>query len=49
MSFRTDNFDGFIRLRAVVLLNLIEQATGKAVPGRESEERMKAFGGAFAV
>lgn len=48
-QLRGDDFDGFIRLRAVALLNLIEQATGKAVPGRDSEETVKAFGGALAA
>jgi len=48
-QLRADDFDGFIRLRAVALLNLIEQATGKAVPGRDSEETVKAFGGALAA
>jgi hypothetical protein len=48
-QLRSDDFDSFIRLRAVALLNLIEQATGKAVPGRDSEETMKAFGGALTV
>lgn len=48
-QLRADDFDGFIRLRAVALLDLIEQATGKAVPGRDSEETVKAFGGALAA
>jgi len=46
-QLRGDDFDGFIRLRAFALLNLIEKATGKAVPGRDSEETIKAFGGAL--
>jgi len=46
-ELRSDDFDGFIRLRAGALLNLIEEATGKAVPGRDSEETIKAFGGAL--
>jgi len=46
-QLRGDDFEGFIRLRAVALLNLIEHATGKAVPGRDSEETIKAFGGAL--
>lgn len=41
---RNDDFDGFIRKRAVALLNLIEEATGKSVSGRDSEETIKAFG-----
>ncbi|WP_186136292.1 DUF262 domain-containing protein [Burkholderia gladioli] len=44
---RADDFDAFIRLRAGALLNLIEQATGKAVSGRDSEDTVKAFGGAL--
>lgn len=44
---RGDDFEGFLRLRAIALLDLIEQATGKAVPGRDSEETIKAFGGAL--
>jgi hypothetical protein len=44
-QLRADDFDGFIRLRAVALLTLIEQATGKAVTGRDSEDTVKAFGG----
>jgi hypothetical protein len=44
---RGDDFEGFLRLRAIALLDLIEQATGKAVPGRDSEETVKAFGGAL--
>lgn len=47
-ELRADNFDGFIRLRASALLDLIERATGKAVPGRDSEETAKAFGGTVA-
>ena len=46
-ELRADDFDGFIRLRASALLGLIEEATGKAVAGRESEETAKAFGGAL--
>lgn len=48
-QLRGDDFDGFIRLRAMALLDLIEHATGKAVPGRDSEETAKAFGGALAA
>lgn len=46
-ALRGDDFDSFIRLRAIELLKLIEHATGKAVPGRDSEETIKAFGGAL--
>jgi hypothetical protein len=43
-ALRGDDFDGFIRLRAASLLGLIEQATGKTVSGRDSEDTVKAFG-----
>jgi hypothetical protein len=46
-ALRTDDFDGFIRLRAASLLDLIESATGKAVSGRDSDDTIKAFGGAL--
>ena len=39
-----DKFDEFIIDRAVKLANRIEQATGKAVMGRESQETIAAFG-----
>jgi hypothetical protein len=44
-ELRANDFDGFIRRRASMLLGLIEDATGKAVSGRDSEETAKAFGG----
>jgi hypothetical protein len=44
-ELRANDFDGFIRRRASMLLGLIEDATGKAVAGRDSEETAKAFGG----
>lgn len=47
-ALRGDDFDGFIRLRAAALLGLIEQATGKAVSGRDSEDTVKAFGASLA-
>jgi len=46
-ALRADDFDTFLRLRAVALLTLIEQATGKAVAGRDSDETVKAFGAAL--
>jgi hypothetical protein len=46
-ELRADDFDGFIRRRATALLELIESAMGKAVSGRDSEETVKAFGGAL--
>lgn len=41
----TDNFDEFLVNRATKLLNRIEQATGKTIAGRDSEETIEAFGG----
>jgi hypothetical protein len=41
---RADDFDGFVRERAIRLLDLIEKATGKQVSGRDSQETVKAFG-----
>lgn len=46
-QLRADEFDAFIRLRAIALLDLIEKATGKTVPGRDSEDTIKAFGAAL--
>lgn len=42
---RADDFHGFIRHRASRLLDLIEEATGKTISGRNSEEVVHAFGG----
>jgi len=44
-ELRSDQFDAFIRGRAMNLLGLIENASGKTVSGRDSEETIKAFGG----
>lgn len=44
-SLRSDGFDAFIRDRARRLLDLIEQAMGKAVTGRDADEVVAAFGG----
>lgn len=44
-ELRSDDFDGFIRKRAAALLQLIEDAMGKTISGRGSEETIKAFGG----
>lgn len=44
--FRADDFHGFVRQRAGSLLDLIEHRMGKQVSGRDSEEAIKAFGGA---
>jgi hypothetical protein len=46
-SLRSDDFDGFLRLRAALLLNLVEKAMGKDVVGRDSQEAVSAFGGAL--
>jgi len=45
---RTDQFDAFIIMRAVALLDLIEQATGRSIYGRDSEEVVDAFGESLA-
>ena len=41
---RNDDFNSYFVKRAIVLLDAIEKATGKAVPGRDSEETIQAFG-----
>lgn len=41
---RNDNFDIFLQKRAGYLLNLIEQAMGKSVTGRDSDDVIRAFG-----
>jgi hypothetical protein len=41
---RNDSFDLFIRDRAINLLGIIEEATGKQVTGRDSDETVAAFG-----
>lgn len=41
---KADDFDGFITDRAIKLLDRIELAMGKAIPGRDSEDTVKAFG-----
>lgn len=48
-ALRSDNFDAFIQQRARALLGLIEAATGKTVPGRDSEETIEAFGASLAL
>ncbi len=42
---RRNDFGGFIRDRAVKLLDAIEDAMGKPIPGRDSDEVIDAFGG----
>lgn len=44
---RKDDFDNYFINRASVILDAIEKATGKAVPGRDSEETIQAFGGSL--
>ncbi len=44
---RKDAFDDFLRTRAGRLLDLIEDATGKPIPGRDSEEVSETFGGSL--
>lgn len=44
---RKDDFDNYFIKRASVILDAIEKATGKAVPGRDSEETIQAFGGSL--
>ena len=39
----------FIRQRAILLLDMIEAATGKAVSGRDSDETVMAFGAALLI
>ena len=46
-QLRADDFDGFLRNRAIELLGLIEAACGKRVTGRDSEETLNAFGAAL--
>lgn len=43
-ELRQNAFDDFIRQRAVLLLDMIESAMGKAVSGRDSDETVMAFG-----
>lgn len=43
-ELRQNAFDGFIRQRAVLLLDMVEKAMGKAVSGRDSDETVMAFG-----
>ena len=44
---RADDFDGFLLDRARRLLDLIEEASGKQVTGRDSEETIQAFSAAL--
>lgn len=45
LLMRNDDFDLFIRDRARQLLDLIEQAMGRKISGRDSEEVIKEYGG----
>lgn len=47
VHIRADDFEAFLRARAGTLLDLVETATGKRISGRDSEETIKAFGGAL--
>ncbi|SAK41786.1 hypothetical protein AWB79_00489 [Caballeronia hypogeia] len=49
MSTETYDLSGTHRPRAVALLNLIVQVAGNAGTRRDSEQTMKAFGGALVV
>lgn len=44
---RSDNFDEYFIDRAIQILNRIAAATGKAVPGRDSDETIKEYGRAL--
>lgn len=44
---RSDDFDGYFIRRASAILDLIENATGKAITGRDSELVIQNFGGAL--
>lgn len=41
---RSDNFDEYFIDRAIQILNRIEAAIGKAIPGRDSDETIKEYG-----
>lgn len=44
LVMRNDNFDTFIVERAISLLDLIQNAMGKTISGRDSEEAIQEFG-----
>ena len=46
-SCRSDDFNNYFIKRATIILDAIEKATGKAVPGRDSEDTIQAFGGSL--
>lgn len=41
---RNDDFNGHIIIRAKMILSAIENATGKTISGKDSEEVIKRFG-----
>ena len=43
-SCRNDDFNSHIIHRAKMLLNAIENATGKSISGKDSDEVVKLFG-----
>ena len=43
-ELRRDEFNVFIQKRATLLLDMIEQAMGKSISGRDSDETVTAFG-----
>lgn len=46
-ELRSDSFEEFLRVRASMLLDAIEEATGKVIDGRDSDDVVKAFGNAL--
>lgn len=44
---RSDDFDGYFLNRAISILDAIESAMGKTIPGRDSDETKQAFGGSL--
>ena len=47
VELRQGDFDGFLRQWAVLLLDMIEKATGKTISRRDSDETVMAFGAAL--
>ena len=48
-SIKTDDFDQFFTLRAIQILNAIENATRSKIVGRDSEEVIEHFGGVLNI
>ncbi len=44
-AIRSDNFHQFIQLRAAMLLDAIEHATGRSIAGRDADDVQQQFGG----